>query len=168
MSYLIDGNNLMAQQAGWQRDKPAARRRLLDELAEFVRSKRVSLSVVFDGAPEKFFADGSSYRGVSVFYARAGADADARIKEMVEASRERRTLHVITSDRALGEYVRRCGARVVRAEDFHRRMSDLSFAAMKRDAMGAPSLEEGRGAVRAGEVNDWMRYFGVDAADDKE
>lgn len=168
MSYLIDGNNLMAQQTGWQRDKPAARRRLLDELAEFMRVKRVSLSVVFDGAPEKFFADGSSYRGVAVFYARAGADADARIKEMVEASRERRTLHVVTSDRVLGEYVRRCGARVVRAEEFRHRMDDLSVAVKRRDATGTSPKEEGRGSVRAGEVNDWMRYFGVDAADDKE
>lgn len=168
MSYLVDGNNLMAQQAGWQRDKLAARRRLLDELAEFKRAARVSLSVVFDGAPEKFFADGASYRGVSVFYAHAGADADARIKEMVESSRERRTLHVITSDRALGDYVRRCGARVVRSNEFRRRMNDLSVANKTRDATGAPAFDEGRGAVRAGEVGDWMRYFGVDAADDKE
>ena len=159
----------MAQQPDWQRDKGTARRRLLDELAEFARTERKRLSVVFDGAPEKFFADGASYRGVSVFYARAGADADARIKEMVEASRERQTLHVITSDRALGDYVRRCGARVVRAEEFRRRMDNPRAANKTRGGAGASSSDERRDTtVRAGEVNDWMRYFGVDAADDKE
>ncbi|MGH9901232.1 MAG: NYN domain-containing protein, partial [Pyrinomonadaceae bacterium] len=122
MSYLVDGNNVMAQRVGWHRDKPAARRRLLGELASFARAAGASVSVVFDGAPEEHFPDGASYMGVGVFYAARGSDADERIKRMVEESRERRTLVVVTSDRALADYVRRCGARTVRAGDFRRRL----------------------------------------------
>src|SRR3712207_6108022 len=113
MSYLVDGNNVMAQRVGWHRDKAAARRTLLDELAEFARVKRVRVVAVFDGAPEEFFKDGSSYKGVRVFYARRGSNADERIKEIVEASRERHTLIVVTSDRALAAYVQRCGAQTL-------------------------------------------------------
>jgi predicted RNA-binding protein with PIN domain len=88
---------------------------------------------------------------------------------MVEASRERQTLHVITSDRALGDYVRRCGARVVGAEEFRRRMDNPRAATGTRNATVASSSDERRDTtVRANEVNEWMRYFGVDAADDKE
>jgi predicted RNA-binding protein with PIN domain len=161
MPYLVDGNNVMAQRVGWHRDKPGARRALLDELAEFARTKRVSVSVVFDGAPEQHFADGSSYRGVKVFYAERGSDADERIKQMTEAARERRTLIVVTSDRALAAYVRRCGAQVIRSGEFRQRMEESA-----RDSHASPTAQNERGGVPQEEMPGWMRYFGV--ADDDE
>src|SRR5919199_371711 len=129
MSYLIDGNNVMAQRVGWHRDKRAARRGLLEELAQFAAARRVRVAVVFDGAPDEFFPDGASYRGVRVHYAARGSDADERIKALVEAARERRKLRVVTSDRALADYVRRCGVRVVAAGEFRRQMAALATAA---------------------------------------
>src|SRR5437763_3001329 len=158
MSYLIDGNNVMAQRVGWHRDKPKARRGLMDELARFAQERRVRVAVVFDGAPEKHFADGASYKGVvRVFYAERGSNADERIKQMVEQSCERRTLVVVTSDRALADYVRRCGARVVRSGEFRKRMEEAAVDTSHQDA-DEPSVN--------GELNDWMRYFGV-APDDE-
>jgi chloramphenicol 3-O-phosphotransferase len=49
MSYLIDGNNVMAQRVGWHRDKPGARRRLLEELARFAREAGVTVSLCSTG-----------------------------------------------------------------------------------------------------------------------
>ncbi|MGH9945545.1 MAG: NYN domain-containing protein, partial [Pyrinomonadaceae bacterium] len=143
MPYLIDGNNVMAQRIGWHRDKAAARRRLLDELALHGRAKGLSVSVVFDGAPDESFPDGASYRGrVRVFYAARGSNADERIKRIVEASRERQTLVVVTSDRALAEYVRRCGAQTQRAGDFRRRLDD-TVSSSAREAEGTSSRHVG-------------------------
>ncbi len=156
MPYLIDGNNVMAQRVGWHRDKAGARRGLMEELAQFARARRVSVNVVFDGAPEEFFPDGSSYKGVRVFYSERGSDADERIKSMVEETRGRRTLVVVTSDRRLADYVRRCGAQVVRSGEFRKRMEEATA---------------GRGAdepAAEGEVGEWMRYFGVAPEDDEE
>ena len=96
MSYLVDGNNVMGQRVGWHRDKAGARRRLLTELARLARAAGVTIEVVFDGAPEEHFPDGSKFMGVGVFYAERGSNADERIKSLVEASRERRTLKVVT------------------------------------------------------------------------
>ena len=158
MSYLIDGNNVMGQRVGWHRDKPGARRRLLSELARFAREAGVTVEAVFDGAPDEFFPDGSYFMGVRVFYAERGADADARIKRLVEGSRERRTLKVVTSDRALADYVRRCGAEVIRSGDFRRRL-DAATAA-------APEGPE-RAGVKESELGEWMYYFGADPADDE-
>lgn len=157
MPYLIDGNNVMAQRVGWHRDKPKARRGLMEELARFARARRVSVSVVFDGAPEAFFADGSSYKGVRVFYSERGSNADERIKRMVEETRGRRTLVVITSDRALGDYVRRCGAQVMRSGEFRKKMEEAVVA----DGSTREPLVEG-------ELDEWMRYFGVAPGDDEE
>jgi predicted RNA-binding protein with PIN domain len=159
MSYLVDGNNVMGQRVGWHRDKPGARRRLLGELARFARGAGVTVEAVFDGAPDEFFPDGSYFMGVRVFYAERGADADARIKQLVEASRERRTLKVVTSDRALADYVRRCGAEVIRSGEFRRRLDALADAdATEHDA---------RGGVKESELSEWMYYFGADPADDE-
>lgn len=158
MSYLVDGNNVMGQLVGWHKDKPRARRALLDELARFVARKRVSLAVVFDGAPEDHFPDGSVYRGVRLHYAERGSDADSRIKTFVEASRERRTLRVVTSDRALADYVRRCGVEVIRSGEFRRMMESVG-------AGDSPTREVKR-EIEA-DTAHWMRYFGVAPKDDE-
>ena len=155
MSYLVDGNNVMAQRVGWHRDKTAARRRLLDELAAFTLAKRVSVMVVFDGAPDRFFCDGASYKGVRVFYAERGSNADERIKQLVESSRERRTLVVVTSDRALAAYVRSCGAQVMRSGELRRRLDKAA------DEQAGSKFEDGE-TIEDAELPGWMRYFGVE------
>lgn len=157
MSYLVDGNNVMAQRVGWHRDRPGARRALMDDLARFAASRRVRVAVVFDGAPEKHFADGATFKGVRVFYAERGSNADERIKQFVEQSRERHTLLVVTSDRALADYVRRCGAQVIRSGEFRKKMEEAAAEASHGDA-DEPSVE--------GELNQWMRYFGVEGEDE--
>ena len=161
MPYLVDGNNVMAQRPGWHKDRSGARRKLLDQVARFAQTAKVSLSVVFDGAPEQFFADGARYQGVRVFYARPGSSADERIKEIVESSTERRTLIVVTSDRALADYVRRCGARVVRAGELRQRLDAQAEA-------GPSTATKERSGVPTAEVDQWMRYFGVTPEDDQE
>jgi predicted RNA-binding protein with PIN domain len=158
MSYLIDGNNVMAQRVGWHKDKAGARRTLLDSLARFAGARGVRLAVVFDGAPAQHFGDGSSYRGVRVFYAERGSNADERIKQLVEASRERRTLIVVTSDRALSDYVRRCGAHTLRSGEFRRRLEEATAAVSSQSPDEPPADSE---------LGDWMRYFGV-APEDEE
>lgn len=159
--FLVDGNNVIGQWPGWHKDKSGARRKLLDKLAELALARRCSISVVFDGAPETFFPDGSSYRrAVRIYYSARGSNADERIKAMVEASRERRTLFVVTSDRALANYVRRCGAPVISAGEFRRRIEALHSEKERDQGREPPSLTE------TGE--DWMRYFGVTDDDDEQ
>jgi predicted RNA-binding protein with PIN domain len=159
MSYLVDGNNVMGQRVGWHRDRVRARRELLEELARFAAQRKARVAVVFDGAPDEHFADGSSYRGVRVYYAARGSDADERIKTLVEESRERRMLRVVTSDRALAEYVRRCGAQVLRAGEFRRRMEAAEAEGASQAEGDAPPIEE--------TAERWMRYFGVAPEDDE-
>ena len=158
MSYLVDGNNVMGQRVGWHRDKPRARLSLLNELGAFAAAKGATVAVVFDGAPDEFIPEGALYRGVRVHYAARGSDADTRIKSLVEASRERRTLRVVTSDRALADYVRRCGAQVVRSGEFRKTLEEAGGG--DADA-GGRKME-----VRPDDTSHWMRYFGVGPDDD--
>ena len=160
MSYLVDGNNVMGQRVGWHRDKAGARRRLLGELSRFARGERVRVAVVFDGAPEDHFPDGSSFMGVRVFYAERGSNADERIKQMVDGERERRTLVVVTSDRQLGDYVRRSGVRVVRSGEFRRRLDSNEAGQGTRNEDNPPAMTQD-------ELLAERRYFGV-APEDEE
>jgi predicted RNA-binding protein with PIN domain len=148
MPYLVDGNNLMRRGQG--------RRDLLEELASFAARKRVRVSVAFDGAPEKNFPDGSSFKGVKVFYHERNSNADERIKRIVETSKERRTLFVVTDDRALADYIRRSGARIVGCRQFREQL----------DSTVLSTVSEKQETVKQDEIASWMRYFGVDETDD--
>ncbi len=141
---------------GWHKDKSAARQRLLRELAQFAHLKKIRITVIFDGAPEINIADGSSFRGVKVFYAREGSDADARIVEFVEREKNRPALKVVTSDLQLSSRVRACSVSVVKSGQFR----NLMAAAMMEE-------QEPEAKVAEGEMSEWMRYFGVDETDDE-
>ncbi len=154
--YLIDGNNVMGQRVGWHRDKSAARKQLLIDLARFVQWKKARVTVVFDGMPEINIADGASYRSVKVYFSGADADADSRIVAFVEAARNRQSLTVVTSDGPLTRRVRACGVRVLRAGVFRRLLEKAAQAA-----------EEGQPQIQTDELSDWMRYFGVDETGDE-
>ena len=133
------------------------RKSLLEETARFAAAKKVRVSVVFDGAPEANFPDNSSYKGVKIFYSARSSNADERIKAFVEKSKERRTLFVVTDDRQLSDYVRRCGAPVIRCRDFREQINAFTESQF---------VSEKDEAIKSDELAAWMRYFGVDNTDD--
>ena len=150
--YLIDGNNVMGQRVGWHRDKAAAQRRLLNDLARLARAAKRRITVVFDGVPQAQFREGAAFRGVKILYARPGSDADTRIVEMVEAERNRKNLTVVTSDNALAARVRACGVRVLRAGELRRKLDELA----------ATSETPDKSETGPDEIADWLHYFGLD------
>jgi predicted RNA-binding protein with PIN domain len=158
MSYIIDGNNVMGQTPGWHRDKAGARRRLVEQLAEFARLKKARISVVFDGEPDRLLPDSSAYRGVKVLYSERGSDADARIQRMVESAPPARGLTVVTSDRRLAFAVRACGARVLRSGEFRKQMAETRAA--------QPAIADGE-QTEVRDINEWLRYFGTLPEDDE-
>ena len=131
------------------------RRELLEELSLFAAAKKVRVAVAFDGAPEANFPDNSTFKSVKIYYHERGSNADARIKSLVEASKERQTLFIVTSDRALSDYVRRTGAKVINCRDFRQKMDNLPPQKKQPTSEG----------VKPEEMSQWLRYFGVDEDD---
>lgn len=152
MAYIVDGNNVMGQTHVSNRDKPNARRRLVEQLALFAHAKKARVTVVFDGEPDRLMPEASAHRGVKIFYAEKGSDADARIERMVESSPDPRGLTVITSDRRLAFVVRSRGATVIRSGEFRKQI--------EQTLASKPSLEDGE-QHEVGDVNAWLRYFGA-------
>ena len=163
--YLIDGNNVIGGRVGWHRDKDGSRRQLLRDLSRLARVRKLRLTVVFDGAPDNAFPDGSVHRGVKVFYARRGSDADTRIVEMAEAERNKKNLVVVTSDGKLTARVRVCGVRVMRAGEFRQMLDEASE---ERGQQEGNVKGSGEPTVREDEMSQWMRYFGASPEDDED
>src|SRR5690349_19371833 len=157
MAFVVDGNNVMGQTPGWHRDKPRARRLLLEKLARFARVKKARITVVFDGGPDDGNPDGSAFHGVKIFYAKPGSDADNRIVSLVESSRDPRGLTVVTSDRNLGSRVRSVGCSVMRSGEFRRQVEQLITAESE--------IEDGS-QVDVADIDSWLRYFGSFPDDD--
>jgi uncharacterized protein len=157
MAYIVDGNNVMGQTPGWHRDKAKARRRLLEQLAEFARLKKARVTVVFDGEPDPAVPEGSRFKGVKVFYADRGSDADTRIIRLVDSSPHSRGLTVVTSDRRLALTVRSSGATVLRSGEFRKQIELLLAYAPEQDDSKQADV---------GDVNGWLRYFGALPTDD--
>jgi predicted RNA-binding protein with PIN domain len=134
----------------------------MHDLARLARSKRLRLNVVFDGAPDPQFPDGSNHRGVKIYYGRPGSDADTRIVEMVEAERNKKSLVVVTSDGKLASRVRACGARVMRSGEF-RKMLDETVESSPDRKSNTPNLPDLKNKDK--EMSEWLRYFGVEESD---
>ena len=118
-AWLIDGNNVMGSRPdGWWRDRRAAARRLVGELAGFAAREGVPVTVVFDGAPFEVEVPDDAPLEVA-FAARRGRDAaDDEIARRVAASADPAGLAVVTSDAGLAQRVREHGAKVVPAGRF--------------------------------------------------
>ena len=123
---LVDGNNVMGQHVGWHRDKPAAQRRLLLELAAMTRQQGVVVTVVFDGKPLGGIRDGDEVEGVKVYFARPGSDADERIVELAQDLTEPEQVLAVTSDRELRDRLQSLGLRTMRSGRFRSRLEELS------------------------------------------
>lgn len=150
MPYLIDGNNVMAQVVGWHRNKPAARKKLILDLARFVAVHRVRTQVVFDGIPDEEFPEGRTYKSVRILYARHGSDADTRIKEMIRRSSYKRDLVVVSSDRELISYAGKQGTKV---------MASGAFREMLEAAKASGLSEDKAGTGDPVNVEEWLDFF---------
>jgi predicted RNA-binding protein with PIN domain len=150
MPYLVDGNNVMALTIGWHRDKSAARRRFIQELAVFVAVHRAKVKVVFDGAPDDEFPEGCKFKSVHILYARYGSDADSRIKELIEKSSHKRNLILVSSDRALVSHARGRVHKVISAGTFRTSLDDAARIAKAPDKSGQEKPVN---------VDEWLEFF---------
>ena len=114
---FVDGNNVMGSRAdGWWRDRAAAARRIVAEIALLAGSRGGVWTIVFDGPGPRDTAP--SWECLTVVHAGHGGrdSADDRIVELVGALLDRTTALVYTSDAGLRSRVHAMGAQVAGAK----------------------------------------------------
>jgi predicted RNA-binding protein with PIN domain len=122
--YLLDGNNIMGQRVGWHRDKPGARRRLIDELQRVAELLDTNMAVVFDaprgGAMQRFGR-------LEVYYAHERETADDRIVDLARQLHGESSLIAVTSDRDLALRLAQFGVEVTPSGAFRRLIDSYHF-----------------------------------------
>lgn len=150
MPYLIDGNNLMPH------IQTKTRKDLLEKVSQFAQIERVKVSVVFDGAEEQSFPDGARFKGINVFYSQGFSNADERIKNFVDAAKDRRSLIIVTSDNALVNFCRARGAKIMRSSEFRAKLINAENSQL--DSLKQQGVEND-------DISDWLRYFGINESE---
>jgi predicted RNA-binding protein with PIN domain len=123
MEWLVDGNNLIGSRPdGWWRDRPGARRTLVQALAALARAGE-PVTVVFDGRPGRGEQEALSDGPVTVRFAPGGPDAaDKVVAALARAHPTPGAVTAVTSDRALADQVRAAGVAVQGVGAFRRRL----------------------------------------------
>lgn len=126
--FLVDGMNVVGTRPdGWWRDRPKARRALVDELSGLAATGEV-VTVVFDGRATSGEIDRAAVVGVTAVFAPGGRNAadDVVVKlipGLQSVAAGAGALVVVTSDRALVQRVRSLGAEVEGSKEFLRRLN---------------------------------------------
>ncbi|HEX3946693.1 MAG TPA: NYN domain-containing protein [Acidimicrobiales bacterium] len=121
MEWIVDGMNLMGSRPdGWWRDRAAARRRMVTELAAFAARRQERVTVIFDGRRQtEEIAEGSE-AGITVGFAPGGPNAADRVIAEMARSQAGVRVTVVTSDRPLATEVTAAGAAVMGVSAFRR------------------------------------------------
>jgi predicted RNA-binding protein with PIN domain len=121
---IVDGNNVIGSKPDrWWRDRAAATRRLVEQLAAWAAQQGRAVTVVFDGPrPNRF----DSPRSVEVFFAaHSGRNAaDDVIAALVADDPQPQRLDVVTSDAGLAARVRAHGVQVIGSRAFRDQLED--------------------------------------------
>lgn len=159
--FLIDGHNLIGQGLipGISLSQEDDEARLVAWLRARQPRLRQSIVVVFDGGIPGGTSLALSGGGVTaIFAAQRRSNADKVILARVRRAAPVANLTVVTNDAVLRQAVTSLGARVMRADEFVRRIQQPD---RRHKSASTPSLKE-EPHLSPQEIEDYLRLFGVD------
>lgn len=132
---VIDGYNLTGVMNYTATDLEGTREELIKRLQSYKRIKGHRITVIFDGKKSgSFYRARTNQGGIEIIFSKEGEEADQILREM--AKKERHSIILVTSDRAVASYAEAQGAVTMPSDEFD---SVLSMA-MYHDIKGT---EEG-------------------------
>jgi predicted RNA-binding protein with PIN domain len=115
--YIIDGNNLIGKipqlKAIPKVNRQSARERLCHILDRYFSSKKIKVSLHFDG----FAGPAIKASFLSIHYS-SGRPADDLIKQEIELSRNPKLLTIVSSDNNLTSFAKACSCTIIKADTF--------------------------------------------------
>ena len=165
MEYLVDGHNLIGQELipGIDLDQEDDEERLVRWLRARQPNLRAKITVVFDGGIPGGTSLALSGGGVTaVFAAQRRSKADDVILGRVQKASHPAQIVVVTNDWELRKAVGRAGARLMRADEFLRKIQ----RPRQMDVAGDESFKE-KPRLSGRELEEWMQIFGADDEDMK-
>jgi predicted RNA-binding protein with PIN domain len=119
MYYLIDGYNLIFSLIESKESLQIIRQKVIFDLQKKFAKRKISGTVVFDGAHKRDEESGLSYPSpLIVAYAPKGQSADEYIIEQLDRAPNSKRIVVVTNDRGLGRHAVSAGAKVQQNGEF--------------------------------------------------
>jgi hypothetical protein len=147
MPYWFDGNNLIGQSAAAAREDPRLRKAFLASLSACHKSGGGRFLVYFDGDDP---GSTEAPRGITVRYS-APLSTDKAILSRLREIQYPSEVILVTNDRELTVRCRDAGASALGWREFAARMRSRRSP-----------LQSGKALPEKVDVQDWMRYFGLD------
>lgn len=117
MHYYIDGYNLLFRIQYPGVSFTTKREQLIAELGDLFHFLSINATLVFDSQYQEGESSRSHYHHVEIVYTNSGETADDRIISEIQLARYER-ITVVTSDKKLAWFARRCNASTESVEQF--------------------------------------------------
>ncbi|MDD8018168.1 MAG: NYN domain-containing protein [Bacteroidota bacterium] len=151
--FIIDGYNLIHAIPSLKHllahDAHQAREQLIHHVSMLTHKRKFRCTIVFDGAQPKDAPRSSSHAPIHVVYSFPH-NADLKIKEMIEQSKNRSLLVIISSDHEIQNFARVCSCTVHTSKHFaHLLFEEETAGEEKSDA-----------PLSQAQVTEWLKIFG--------
>lgn len=151
--FIIDGYNVIhaipALKKTLAHNAASARELFIHSVAQLTHQKKFRCTIVFDGVAPADFSKQSPPAPVHVLYS-SPLTADAKIKQMIEQSKKRSLLVIISSDREIINFAKVCSCQIYTSTHFANLLSSADEAA----------TEKGDVALSQEQINEWLKIFG--------
>jgi predicted RNA-binding protein with PIN domain len=151
--FIIDGYNVIHAIPVLKKllvhDTTQSREQLIHYIARLSIKRKFRCTVVFDGTQPQEQIKQSSHAPIHVVYSFPRT-ADTKIKEMIEHSKNRSLLTIISSDREISNFARVCSCDVHTSKHF----ANLLFTEEDRGE------EKDSSALSKNQIDEWLRIFG--------
>ncbi len=141
LTYLIDGNNLIGKiqrlRELQKKDKLGVREKLAFRLDSFFSTRNQKVILFFDG----FRSEAIRTQKMKIVYSESKS-ADEEIKKQIEASKNKRTITLITSDSNLAQFGKVCGCTVIDCTKFAKELFDRQKEANEEELTKSISQQE--------------------------
>ena len=150
--FIVDGYNLIHAIPSLKKtlahDGESAREQLIHLIAQLTHKRKFRCTVIFDGTTPTHHRSSVSAPVHIVFsYPR---NADTKIKEMIEHSKNRSFLVIVSSDREILNFAQVCSCQTHTSKHFANLLSDDEHSA----------IEKSDAPLSSAQVNEWLKIFG--------
>lgn len=116
--YYIDGYNLLFRSFLDESKLADVRQQIIKNLNEMAAFLKLEIILVFDAQHQMGDSSRSHYQHLEILFSAYGETADELILEEIKSKKYPKTITVVTSDKKLAWFARRCSARTESVEDF--------------------------------------------------
>jgi len=152
---IIDGYNLIHKipylKSLLHTSLEQARERLINLLTSYGIKRNIEIVIVFDGNLMRS-SHSPSRPKVKVMFSKPLQKADQLIKSLIEQTKHKRLLTIVSSDREIARFAKVCGCGVESSDEFYKALKRKPKAKVNEDDKKNRTLSRT-------EVKEWMKIF---------